>query len=58
MYALNDKATNYIKQEVMELKEVNIVSMIVENVNGPFSPIDRIRKLSEIENSASSTNII
>lgn len=44
MYALNDKATNYIKQEVMELKEVNIVSMIVENVNGPFSPIDRIRQ--------------
>lgn len=41
MYALNNKATNYVRQKVMELKEVNIVSMIVENVSGAFSPIDR-----------------
>lgn len=38
---INNKATNYVRQKVMELKEVNIVSMIVENVSGTFSPIDR-----------------
>lgn len=41
MYALNNKATNSARQKVMELKEVNIVSMIVENISVTFSPIDR-----------------